>query len=202
MNLEIVDWGELITHGQTFVALATAVAVDSNDAPPPPTHSYRLGALRPGFYTFAFKTNLGHCGVARLHVPGMEGDPVDNWRDLNLGALLADDGDGNGEVAEYVFALNPNRSDQPRIRPEIVEGIDGRRHFGIRFRRALDATDAEVIIEISDDMRRWREAAADIEIVEQRANIDGTVEILACLRASLAETGFPFARLRAVLRGE
>ena len=199
--IHVQDWGEVIRHGQTHLALATATQESTPNGPvaEPLAHRYPLGALRPGHHVFVFKTNLAHCGFARFRVPGMEGDPIENWRDAaGAGDGEDDDNDDNGILQEYFFALNPNRADRPSIRPVIVEDEAGELHLAIRYRRLLAAEGVRQVIEVSRDMRRWIEADGITEIVEQDVNIDGTEELLVCLRERLGETGLRWMRIRLV----
>lgn len=200
--IHVEDWGEVLHHGQTHLALATVTQESTPNGPiaEPLAHRYLLGALRPGHHVFVFKTNLAHCGIARFRVPGMEGDPIDGWRDAAGIPEGEDDGDDddNGIMAEYFFALDPNRPDVPRVHPEIVVDAEGGRHLAIRYRRLLAADGVRQVIEVSRDMRRWIAADGITEVVEQDVNIDGTEELLVCLRERLGENGFQWMRIRLV----
>jgi len=198
--IEVDNWGQVLHHGHTILALATVTQSSTPNGPiaEPLAHRYPLGALRPGGYVFVFKTNLAHCGFERFRVPGMEGDPIDNWRDANRVRDGVDDGDRNDILAEYFFALDPNRPDLPFIHPEIVEDEDGGHHLAIRYRRLLAADGVRQVIEVSRDMRRWVEADGMTEIVEQDVNIDGTEERLVCLRERLGDNSFRWMRIRLV----
>ena len=201
-SITVEDWGEVLHHGSTHLALATVVQENTPNGPiaEPLAHRYPLGALRPGPHVFVFKTNLAHCGIKRFRVPGMEGDPVDDWFEIAGLGDGADNGDGdrNGILAEYFFALDPRRPDVPRINPEIVEDEEGGRHLALRFRRLLAADGVRQVIECSRDLRKWDAVDGLIEVVEQEVNIDGTEELLVCLRERLEENGYRWMRIRVV----
>jgi len=136
-------------------------------------------------------------------LPGFEGDPIDSWRDLVFGTTNGDNGDetdNDGDewnvLAEYALGLNPRMRDTPEIRPEIVLRPDGRQHLGIRYRRMLSAIDVHYIIECSRDLAEWHDAGGISETVESEINIDGTVEVMVCLKEALENGEFPFLRVR------
>ena len=201
-RISIEDWGQVIHHGDTHFALATVVEDLNPDGAPvePLAHRYPLGFLRPGYHVFAFKTNLAHCGLASFRIPGMEGDPVDDWRDAAGARDGEDDGDRdrNGILAEYFFALDPTRPDAPELLPEIVEDASGSQHLAIRYRRLLVADGVREVIEVSDDLRRWEAGDGLTEIIRQDIHIDGTEERLVCLRESLSESQFRWIRIRLI----
>ena len=200
--ITVADWGEVMHHGSTHLALATVSQEQTPNGPlaEPLAHRYPLGPLRPGTHVFVFKTNLAHCGIERFRVPGMEGDPVDDWREIAGIPAGEDNGDGdrNGLFAEYFFALDPNRADLPHIEPEIVEDEEGGRHLALRFRRLILAEGVRQIVEASRDLRRWDEVDDLIDVVEKEVNIDGTEELLVCLRERLREGGYRWLRIRVV----
>ena len=89
--IHVDDWGELIHHGQTVLALATVTQEQTPNGPiaEPLAHRYPLGALRPGHHVFVFKTDLAHCAIVRFRVPGMEGDPIEDWEFPSMLLTLA-----------------------------------------------------------------------------------------------------------------
>ena len=202
VQLVVEDWGDLTHHGHTFVALATVGRRDltSNVVPEPLAHRYPLGELGPGFYIFVFKTNLAHCAVEEFIVPGLPGDPIDNWRKIvgveNVDERADDDGDRVNLLAEYFFALDPKRPDVPKIIPEVVEDSEGKKHLGLRFRRLLGADGVREVIQVSKDLKTWI-LATDIQtdVVEQHEVFDGTEEILICLTEELTADSYPFMRV-------
>lgn len=200
--IRVEDWGQVIHHGDTHLALATVVQKATPGGPiaEPLAHRFPLGALRPGHHVFVFKTNLAHCGLAHFRVPGMEGDPIDDWRHAAGVRDGEDDGDRDrfGIMAEYFFALDPAHPDAPEIRSEIVADASGANHLAIRYRRLLVAEGVRQVIEVSRDLRRWEAADGLTEIVQQDVNIDGTEELLVCLRESLAESEHRWIRIRLI----
>ena len=122
----VVDnWGPLVLHGHSFVALATVHLEATNGPVEPLAHSYDLGPIRPGYYVFAFKSNLAHCGTGDLTVPGIEGPPITRW------SAIAADGDvTENRIQRYFFAAR-----NPDLKPAIIRGDDGRSHLGLRYRR-------------------------------------------------------------------
>jgi hypothetical protein len=199
----INDWEFLcLQFGQTIIKLADAEIVPTNGPVEPLAHVYNLGVLQPGYYVFVFKTNLAHCGNAAFRVPGAEGDPVDNWQ---VRAGIADqfeeedgDNDGLNVVGEYFFVTDPHAADQPKVRAELVTGADGRKHFGLRIRHLHGAEGVSRVVEGSTDLNRWDNVNDRIDIVEQNVSVDGTVEVLLCLRDTLEEGPYHFLRVAAV----
>ncbi len=205
-HFRVASWGQVVPFGQTLLALATVEQVAPPAEPEPPiVHTYRLGALRPGYYLFVFKTNLAHCGIAEIVVDGEVGDGgIDGWRELAFPGLsrealelVAADGsdsdiDGLSILGEYLFGTDPLRPDRPRIVPEIVTGDDGRRHLAVRYRRATLAGGVRAVIEVSRDCRTWtRPDATRTELLDRTVSIDGTEEHRICLTDPIDETGAP-----------
>lgn len=192
-----------IQFGQTIIKLADAEIESTNGPVEPLAHTYNLGQLQPGYYVFVFKTDLAHCGTAGFTVPGVEGDPIDNWQ-VRVDAAAEDDdegdsdGDGIDLVGEYFFLLNPHKSDKPEVSGELVLCEDGRYHFGLRFRRLHGAEGVTQVIEGSRDLKTWEDVNHLIDVVEQKVDVDGTVEVLVCLRAPLEESFHHFLRVHAV----
>ena len=179
------------------MALAS-VHIDSHGGPIEPlAHTYNLGTLDPGYYVFVFKTNLAHCGAASFVVPGEEGDPIDRWIGRVDGSIDGDsDGDGLTDVGEYFFATDPNRKDTAFVRPEIVTSDDGQLHMGLRFRRVHGAEGMIQVVEGSARIGAWEDVNERIDIVEQTVLLDGTEEILICLREPIMDSSYQFIRLR------
>jgi len=191
-----------IQFGHSIIKLADAEIESTGGPVEPLAHVYNLGILQPGYYVFVFKTNLAHCGIASFNVPGAEGDPIDNWQVRVGAATQADeadvDGDGLNVVGEYFFVGDPNRPDGPRVRSEIVTGEDGRRHFALRVRHLHGAEGITRVFEGSANLTDWDDVTDRIDVVEQNINIDGTVEVLACLRDSLEDSPYQFLRIAAI----
>jgi hypothetical protein len=193
-QIRITEWGDdLIRHGRSILALASAVEVDPNDhtpgVPPNGEHSYRLGELAPGYYVFVFKTDLGHCGITRIRVPGIGDGGFNAWRDW-----IDADGMQPG-FGDYAFAMNPKNPGAPEVHPEIFEGQDGRRHGGLRFRRLHGASDVEYIVQCSSNMVDWQDASDLTEIVRREIDIDGTEMVHICLLNAIGENDCPFLRV-------
>ncbi|CAN5182831.1 hypothetical protein BH23VER1_BH23VER1_11560 [soil metagenome] len=208
ISYRATSWGQVTPFGQTLLALATVEEIDAPAGPDLPlTHTYRLGELPPGYYLFVFKTNLAHCGMAEIIVPGEEGDGgIEGWRGLafpGLSAaerhLLGDDADGDllPDAGEYFFGTDPLRPDRPFVRPEIVVGEDGRRHLAVRYRRATWASGFRAVLELSRDCRIWiRPAATETELLSRTLDLAGTEERRICLVEPLdAPDAYPFARI-------
>jgi len=180
----VVDsWGPLVVHGHSFVALATVHLEETNGPVEPVAHSYDLGQLQPGYYAFVFKTNLAHCGIGELIVPGVEAPPVARWQTLT---------GPSANISDYFFA-----SKIPRLRPELVGDDPRSRHLGIRYRRLTEAEGVTQRIEASGDLSNWSDVTDSVDIVERTLDIDGTEIVLVCLRQSMSES--PYRYLRIVL---
>ena len=202
VHFVVDDWGSLNHHGQPFIALATVGESDITTPVLPGTlaHRYLLGELGPGFYVFVFKTNLAHCALEDFVVPGLPGDPIDNWRKVigvvNVDERSDDDSDRINLLGEYFFALDLKRPDVPRIVPEIVVDSEGRKHLAVRFRKLLNADGVREVILVSRDLRNWfRANDTQTEVVEQQLVFDGTEEVLICLTEELGEDSYPFMRV-------
>lgn len=192
----VVDsWGPVVMNGQVFVALASAHLEPTDGPVEPLAHSYELGLLQPGAYLFVFTSSLGHHGWADFVVPGLEGDPVDRWVARAEGAPV----DAEAALAGYYFALDPSREVSPRVRPEIVEDADGSRHLGLRFRRLHGAEGVRHVIEGTSDLVEWRDVSDRIDRVGREVGLDGTEEVLLCLRDELEKSELQYLRIR-VLR--
>ena len=204
----VVDsWGPLIHHGQSIIALASVHFEPTGGPLEPVAHIYNLGTLQPGYYVFVFKSDKAHCGFAGFTVPGLEGDPLDNWQQRISGASFADnadtDNDGLDFLGEFFFVTNPNQADLPAFSPEIVTRPDGRPHLGLRFRRLLGAEGVTQIIEGSRRLNDgWDDLSAATDIVQRIPDIDGTEEVLLCLRDALDDSPYHFLRIRVVRDNE
>lgn len=199
----VTDWDFLaLQFGHSLVRLADAEIEATSDPVEPVSHVYNLGMLQPGYYVFVFKTDLAHCGNAGFTVPGAEGDPLDNWQ-IRVGAAHQGeeedrDLDGLNLVGEYFFLTDPHRADAPDVQPELVTGPDGREHFGLRLRHLHGAEGVRRIVEGSPDLRTWHAIDDQIEVIDQRIDLDGSVEVLLCLRAALEESPYRFLRVGAI----
>ncbi len=202
-GIRVTDWGEPMSHGNSFIVLATAEHVSADEFVPQqfPSHTYNLGSLGPGFYAFVFKTNLAHCGTTLIHVPGVAGDPFGEWlgrmRRGDVPGDGSDDGDSDGtnDFGEYAFALHPDRPDRPEIEPEVFADEEGRHYMGLRFRRLTFAEDVEYVIECSTDLREWHDASEMTEIVTREVNVDGTELVHVCLLEAIGDSPFPYLRV-------
>lgn len=202
----VVDaWGPVIHHGSSLVALASVHTEATPEPTEPIAHTYNLGSLQPGYYVFVFKSDQAHCGFAGFTVPGLEGDPLDNWQRRAIGPLLSGgegddlDHDGLDVLGEFFFATDPTRADRPQFSPEIVLGEDGRTHLGLRFRRLLGAEGVTQIVEGSRNLQgAWEDVSSLTDIVTRTPDIDGTEEVLLCLRDSLAKSPYHFLRLKLI----
>lgn len=200
----VVDsWGPVIHHGQSFIALASVHFESTTGPVEPVANTYNLGTLQPGYYVFVFKSDEAHCGFAGFTVPGLEGDPLDNWRHRIAGAATANDEDADQDgldfTGEYFFVTDPNRPDLPAFSPEIVRDADDRSHLALRFRRLLGAEGVTQVVEgsrrLEDD---WDDVSALTEIVERTPDIDGTEEVVLCLRSPLSESPYHFLRIKVI----
>jgi len=188
----VVDnWGPLVLHGHSFIALAS-VHIEQVRGPVV-AHTYDLGQLQPGYYVFAFKTNLAHCGVADFTVPGVEVPPLVRWADRLENV-------SPGDLAAYFFALNPARRTTPLIDAELIEDTKGQTHLGLRFRRLTGADGVRQRIQASRKLGIWDDVTEEVDIVERTLDADGTELVLICLRQSLAES--PYHYLRVLLEPE
>jgi len=183
--LVVDSWGPLVLHGHSFVALATVHTEIVTKPTGPLTHSYDLGPLQPGYYVFVFKTNLAHCGIGELTVPGVEGAAIDRW----LG-LTGDSPDDARRFANYFFA-----SRTPDLRAAIVGEIPGKRHLGIRFRRLTGAEGVSQKVQASRDLAGWDDVTDSVDLVERTIDIDGTEKVLLCLRQTMAESPYRYLRI-------
>jgi len=198
----VVDsWGPTIHHGHSIIALASVHIEPTGGPVEPLAHVYPLGVLQPGYYVFVFSSDLGHLGFARFIVPGLEGDPIDNWQ-LRASTLAlgndGDDGDNLDAVGEYFFATDPSLPDGPGVRPEISPGDDGRPRLGVRFRRLHGAEGVDQIVEGSRDLENWEDVSDQVDLVDQTIAIDGTEEVSLRLKQALEDCPFQYLRIRVV----
>lgn len=199
----INNWNfSCINFGQTILKLADAEIEPTNGPVEPLAHVYNLGILQPGYYLFVFKTDLAHCGTAGFTVPGAESDPIDNWQ-VRVGAANqtdGSDGDGDGQnlVGEYFFLMDPNRHDRPEVTAELVTDDQGRHHLGIRLRHLHGAEGIRRVFQGSHNLVDWDDVTDQVDIIERTVKVDGSVEILACLRDTLGQNPFHFLRVAAI----
>lgn len=96
---------------------------------------------------------------------------IDRWRQTNFPgnnqtplvfAMSDPGGAGIPNLLRYGFGLNPAapQIDAAGLLPQ-PEMLDG--HLALRFHRTPAATDLEYRVEISEDMRSWREAGPEVE---------------------------------------
>lgn len=182
----VVDnWGPLVLHGHSFIALATVHLEETNGPVEPLAHSYDLGALQPGYYVFAFKSNLAHCGIGDITVPGVEGPAIDRWS-----ALLADAVSPENRLARYFFARR-----NPDLNAEIIRDEEGKSHLGLRYRRLTGAEGVAQRVQASSNLNQWDDVTDTIDLVERTLDIDGTEVVILCLRESLATSKYRYLRL-------
>lgn len=189
------------------------------------SHTYQIGALRPGGYLFVAVSNIGHFLKEEFEVEGdgldLNGERGEDglepavevialWRGaafedgqwLFAPGVTGDGGNADGGVLnnllEYSAGTDPSDpgDDWKGVaRPEIIDGADGKQHFGIRFRRIIPGLDLRYRIEGSRDMKGWEDVEASIEMVEEHASLDGIEEVLACLREGVDEGEFRWLRV-------
>lgn len=182
----VVDnWGPLVLHGHSFVALATVHLEETNGPVEPLAHSYDLGPLQPGYYVFAFKSNLAHCGVGDLTVPGVEGPAIARWS-----ALAADGGPVENRLARYYFAKR-----HPELRAEVISDDEGRSHLGLRYRRLTGAEGITQRVQASTDLSKWDDVTDSVDLVERILDIDGTEVVMLCLRENIETSKYRYLRL-------
>jgi hypothetical protein len=170
--------------------------------------TYNLGTLPPGNYRAVFKSNVGHCGATAFVVAGEQPpSPIATWQQITFAngdwsrpeiiADLADpDGDGNPNITEYCLGTDPMHGDAPEFRPTVERDANGQPHLVILFRRAIGTTDAQAIVKVSQDLRTWQSAGADVELTVRSQDVDGTELVCACQKAILGQAGsWPFMRL-------
>lgn len=98
--------------------------------------------------------------------------PFDAWRfrhftaaelaDPRLSGPEADpDGDGVPNLKEYVLGLDPHRANGPGDGWPRAEFVDG--HFVLTFSRLKAATDAELVVETSEDLMNWTSGPPALE---------------------------------------
>ena len=179
------NWGPLVLHGHSFIALATVHLEATNGPVEPLAHNYDLGQLQPGYYVFAFKSNLAHCGTGAITVPGVEGPPIARWS-----ALLADQVPAEDRLTRYFFAAR-----NPDLNPTIIRGDDGKSHLGIRYRRLTGAEGINQRIEASSNLGQWDDVTDSVNLVERTLDIDGTEVVLFCLRESTATSQYRYLRI-------
>lgn len=184
-QIVVENWGPLVLHGHSFIALATVRLEETNGPVEPVAHNYELGALQPGYYVFAFKSNLAHCGIGDVTVPGVEGPPITRWS-----AFLADGVPAEERLARYFFAAR-----NPDISATIVRTENDRSHLGLRYRRLTGAEGVTQRIQASTDLSTWDDVTDSVDLVERTLDVDGTEIVILCLRESLESTKYRYLRL-------
>lgn len=182
----VVDnWGPLVLHGHSFVALATVHLEATNGPVEPLAHSYDLGQLQPGYYVFAFKSNLAHCGTGDITVPGVEGPPIARWS-----AIAVEPGTVENRIQRYFFAAS-----NPDLNATLIRGEDGKSHLGLRFRRLTGAEGVTQRVQASSNLGEWDDVTDSIDLVERTLDIDGTEIVILCLRESTETSKYRYLRI-------
>ena len=210
------EWGTVKPRSPVFFAEAklTTPPVGSLSAIPAEfSHRYPLGELKPGVYSFVFRSSAGHTGQASLTVPGVEPPtPFDAWKFNAFGAAawnsaasddMADtDGDGQSTLAEFALGGDPRHGDIPDYRAEIVSGPNGTQHLALQYRRSLGSeTSVTALVEMSANMEDWQPAMDQVEIIPGPPDPDGTQPITARQTAPLSLSRYPYLRLRLAKTG-
>lgn len=205
------DWGTVKPRGPVFFAEAVLTTPPPGSEVPVPSafqHRYVLGELKPGQYSFVFRSSAGHIGQAVISVPGVEPPtPFDAWKFNVLGAAAwspaasddASDADGDGQsiLAEYALGGNPSEGDRPEYRAEMVAGPAGHPHLALAFRRSLGSeSSVRTIVEMSSNLRDWLPAGDLVAVTEGPPDADGTRWVTACQNTPLANSRYPYLRLR------
>jgi len=107
-QLVVEKWEPLVMNGHSFVALPTFSIMQVRGPVTPVSHTYDLGQLQPGYFVFALKSNLAHCGVKSFKVPGVEDSPFTRWA-----ARRGENEDRT--LSSYFFALSPELRPQPNL---------------------------------------------------------------------------------------
>lgn len=205
------NWGEVKPLGPVFLAKAVLTLLPPGSLAPVPatfSHRYALGELKPGQYSFIFRSSAGHLGHAVLTVPGVEPPtPFEAWKFNVLGAAAwspaasadtADaDGDGQSTMAEFVLGGHPGQGDRPDYRVEVIAGPNGDSHLALNFRRTFGSeTSVRTIVEMSSNLKDWLPAADQVAITEGPTDADGTQAVTARQTAPLSASPWPYLRLR------
>jgi len=207
------EWGTPTPRGSIFFASAKLTPPSEFERFAIPgvfTHRYELGELKPGSYSFVFRSSAGHPGQATIAVPGVEPPtPFDTWKFNAFGEAawqgsLSDDtadsdGDGQSTLMEFAMGGNPRLTDRPEYRAEIVTGPTGAAHLALHYRRAIGSEKSvEAVVEASSNMEDWKPAGNDVEILTGPPDADGTQAVTARQTALLSNNRHPYLRLRFV----
>ena len=208
-----VDWGRVIPRGPSFFLRPRIVGAGSNEDiglfPPSDTtgggvwieHSYDLGSISGGNWLICLNSNLGHFAKEQLIMSDLDPmgepqDPFDFWNDwVDRETELEND---HHRFWEYCVGTDPADSSDDHDgepRPELIEGDDGEKHFGIRCRMAMSVVDARLRFEGSSDMITWIELGPEaIEEVERVIVEDGIEEFVVCLVSDINASQIRYLR--------
>ncbi len=205
------EWGHVKPRGSVHFAEATLTV-------PPPfvkvalpdafSHTYELGELKPGFYSFLFLSSAGHIGQTTIKVPGVASpSPLDDWKFNLFGAPAMampasddwadEDQDCQPTLAEYALGSHPLQPDAAPYRAEIQSGPDGAGHLALVYQRALGSeSSVDCLVELSSNLKDWQPGGSLLTTTVGTPNPDGTQSVCACQTAPLALSRYPFMRLR------
>lgn len=84
------------------------------------------------------------------------------------------EGDGLPNLLEYYFDLNPKHHDPAPLRLELADAAGANPLLHLFFRRNRIATDVNISVEASDDLRTWRTVPSEsYELVVVNNDVDG-----------------------------
>lgn len=163
------------------------------------SHTFPLGELKPGFYSFLFRSSAGHVGQATITVPGLEPpSPLEAWKLNFLGTssisddLADDDHDGQCNLAEFALGGHPRQADSPNYHAEIQQG-----HLALVYQRAMGSESSVACdVELSANMQDWVPAGPLVSMTTGAPAPDGTQRVCACQIAPLGASRYPYMRLR------
>lgn len=212
-----VQWGDASVNGHSVKANAVVDFTPWEDllnvdpaAQEPVEHTYKLVDLRGGFHTFRFSINGKQTAHAFFMVQGggFKPLPFDKWlaglvaevRDATkhgLAEALGDlDGDGMLDMEEFFLGTDPLVRDTPFVRPEWIDGTEGKSHLAICFKRRKSADGVVGVVEASGNLRQWNNSPELFEEVSITDLGDGLEEVVICLKEAASSSPFRFLRLR------
>ncbi len=201
----IEKWAEeLLVRGSDFIARVEIdeEAGNSNSQ----SHSYRLGRLLSGYYTFHLKASNGFTSRHAFKI----GDdppirPFDAWRTAagETHGIAEDDRESRLTLREYAFGLDPDDPGGETIL-YAERSPDGNGHFRLTatYPEIGSASDIDYRIDISPDLDAWVDATGLVETVELIKKDDGRTWRTIELTEPATTVEARFLRVRAVARGD
>ncbi len=197
----IVDWPERLHFSGTEVIAFLAIDEEAK-ATETQFHSFRLGKLPPGYYTFRVEGSNGFVSRHTVRISNQPPvRPIDAWRTAagEAANMPVEERQERLSLREYAFGLDGEENGRGTIlTAETVTTPDGGTRLLARYPETFSASDLNYRIEISNDLNNWVDATGLVETIEAVSDADGRIWCTIQLNEPVTH-GARFLRVRAIL---